>query len=289
MPAYALGRRETPRWGRRRGRRTSDVVLWWGVLASAMLLVSAMPAYAGRPLAVDDAAPLEWGRMKVEVATALKTSEEAYDLAAPFNLALGVTPWLEVGMSPSVVYVNNPEASPRRAGGIGDLVLAAKAALPFEPFNLDLALVPSLKIPTADEGRGLGTGDVDRGVVLIVTKVFTELQKLHFNAGYTVVGKSRESRLRDVLFMGIAGETTLPGLAEQQLQFVAELFGTTPAEQDGSGDLQARLGMRYLLAAEWTLDAAVGRSLTAHPQVEFFATVGLTWTFKAPWHHRSKP
>lgn len=259
------------------------------MLASVLLLLLPMPAYAGRPLAVDDAAPLEWGRMKVELATALKTSEEAYDLAAPFNLALGLTPWLEVGISPSVVYVNNPEASPRRAGGVGDLVLAAKAALPFKPFDLDLALVPSLKIPTADEHRGLGTGDVDGSVLLIVTKAFTELHKLHFNAGYTVVGKRHESRLRDVLFLGIAGESPLPGLAEQRLQFVAELFGTTPAEQDGSGDLQARLGMRYLLTEGWVLDAAVGRSLTAHPQVEFFATVGLTWTFNAPWQHRSKP
>jgi hypothetical protein len=254
-----------------------------------MLLVLAMPAYAGRPLAVDDAAPLEWGRVEVELATALNASGEAYHLTAPFNLAFGVTPWLEVGMNPSVVYIHHLEESSRRAGGVGDLVLAAKAGLPFKPFDLDLALVPSLKIPTADERRGLGTGDVDGGVVFIVTKAFTELHKLHFNAGYTVVRKSHENRFQDVLFMGIAGETTLPGLAEQRLQFVAELFGTTPAEQDGSGDLQGRLGLRYLLTAAWLLDAAIGRSLSAHPQVEFFATVGLTWTFQAPWHRRSKP
>ena len=37
-------------------------------------------------------------------------------------------------------------------------MLEAKARLPVTPFDLDLALVPSLKIPTADEDRGLGTG-----------------------------------------------------------------------------------------------------------------------------------
>jgi hypothetical protein len=168
-------------------------------------------------------------------------------------------------------------------------VLEAKARLPFTPFDLDLALVPSLKIPTADEDRGLGTGEVDGGAVFVITKAFTETRKLHFNAGYTVTGKVPAVRLQDVLFIGLAGETTIPGLAEDRLQFVAEVFGTTKEEQDGRGDIQGRLGVRYLAVEDLVLDAAIGRSFTARPQVEVFATVGLTWTFDAPWNSRKRP
>lgn len=139
-----------------------------------------------------------------------------------------------------------------------------------------------LKIPTADEDRGLGSGEVDGGGILIVTKEFTDTQMLHFNAGYTVVGRVREEHLKDVLFIGIAGETSIPGLAEERLQVVAEFFGTTKEEADGRGDIQGRFGVRYLLIEDLVLDAAIGRSLTSHPAVEFFATAGLTWTFDVP-------
>jgi hypothetical protein len=49
------------------------------------------------------------------------------------------------------------------------------------------------------------------------------------------------------------------------------------------------VGLRYLAVDDLLLDAAVGRSLTTRPQVEFFATVGLTWTFDAPWKREKRP
>lgn len=48
------------------------------------------------------------------------------------------------------------------------------------------------------------------------------------------------------------------------------------------------MGLRYAAVEDLVLDAAIGRSFTSHPQVEFFATVGLTWTFDAPWKRRNR-
>jgi hypothetical protein len=171
---------------------------------------------------------------------------------------------------------------------VGDLVLAAKARLPYRPLDLDLALVPSLKIPTAEEDRGLGTGKVDGGLVFVMSKEFTDTRKLHFNVGYTAVGTVSDVDIQDQLFIGLAGETSVPGLAEERLQVVAEVFGTTAEEEGGPGDIQGHLGVRYLAREGLCLDAAIGRSFTAHPPVEFFATVGLTWTFDAPWKRRNR-
>jgi hypothetical protein len=262
----------------------THVAIW-----AVALLVVALPGYAGRPLVTDDADPVARGRVEVEFGLELETSTQSYNLTAPFGFGFGLTEWLEVAIKPSILYFDDQDASPRRVAGVGDLVLEVKAKLPFTPFDLDLALVPSLKIPTADEDRGLGTGEVDGGAVVVVTKAFAETRKLHFNVGYTVTGRTPEVRLRDVLFIGLAGETPIPGLAEGRLQFVAEVFGTTKEEAEGRGDIQGRLGVRYAALEDLILDAAVGRSFTARPQVELFATVGLTWTFDAPWKPRQRP
>jgi hypothetical protein len=264
------------------------VAIRTGALAIVGLLGLTLDLYAGRPLVTDDADPVERGRVEVEFGIELETSTQSYTLTAPFAFGFGLTDWLEVSIKPSVLYVDDQDAAPRRVAGAGDLVLEAKARLPFTPFDLDLALVPSLKIPTADEDRGLGTGKVDGGALFVITKEFTETRKLHFNVGYTVTGKTPEARLQDVLFIGLAGETTIPGLAEERLQFVAEVFGTTKEEEEGRGDIQGRLGVRYLAVEDLVLDAAIGRSFTSRPQVEFFATVGLTWTFDAPWKRRNR-
>jgi hypothetical protein len=268
---------------------TAGVAIWLGSLTTVALLVGALQAHAGRPLVTDDADPVERGRVEVEAGIELETSTQSYTLTAPFAFGFGLTDWLEVAIKPSALYVDDQDASPRRVAGVGDLVLEAKARLPFTPFDLDLTFMPSLKIPTADEDRGLGTGEVDGGALFVITKAFTETRKLHFNAGYTVTGKAPGARLQDVLFIGLAGETTISGLAEERLQVVAEVFGTTKEEREGRGDIQGRLGVRYLVVEDVILDAAIGRSFTARPQVEFFATVGLTWTFDAPWKPRQRP
>jgi Putative MetA-pathway of phenol degradation len=261
----------------------SGAAIRTGVFTTVALLIVTIQVEAGRPLVTDDADTVEPGRVEVEAGLELETSTQSYTLTAPFAFGFGLTDWLEVAIKPSMLYVDDQDASPRRVAGAGDLVLEAKARLPFTPFDLDLSIVPSLKIPTADEDRGLGTGEVDGGALLVITKELTETQKLHFNIGYTITGKSAEVRLQDVLFIGLAGETTVPGVAEDRLQLVAEVFGTTKEEEDGRGDIQGRLGMRYLAIEDLALDAAIGRSFTSRPQVEFFATVGLTWTFDAPW------
>jgi hypothetical protein len=267
----------------------AHVAIWTGSLTTVAFLVGLLQAHAGRPLVTDDADPVALGRIEVEAGVELETSTQSYSLTAPFSFGFGVTNWLELAIKPSMLYQDDQDASPRRVAGVGDLVLEAKARLPFRPFDLDLALVPNLKIPTADEDRGLGTGKVDGGAVFVMTKAFTETRKLHFNVGYTAVGTTSDVDLQDQLFFGLAGETSIPGLAEERLQFVAEVFGTTAEEKGGPGDIQGHMGVRYLVGEDLILDAAIGRSFTSRPQVEFFATVGLTWTFDTPWKRHTRP
>jgi hypothetical protein len=259
------------------------VIVQTAMLAIIGLVGSTVDTYAARPLVTEDAYPAEQGDVEVEAGIELETTTQSYSLTAPFSFGFGVTDWLELAIKPSVLYQDDQDASPRQVAGVGDLVLGAKALLPFRPFDLDLALVPSLKIPTASESRGLGTGKVDAGLIFVMSKTFTDTQELDFNVGYTTVGKDSDVQLQDQLFIALAGATSIPGLAEGRFQLVAEVFGTTAEEDGGPGDIQGHLGARYYVGESLMLDAAIGRSFTAHPPVEFFATLGLTWTFEAPW------
>src|SRR5882724_12060782 len=138
--------------GRRRGgdrMRMAAVAIKTGALAIVGLVGFSGDLYAGRLLVTEDADPVAQGRVEVEAGIELETSTQTYSLAAPFSVGFSLTDWLEVAIKPSVLYVDNQDASPRRVGSVGDLVLQAKARLPFRPFDLDLTLVPSLKIPTA--------------------------------------------------------------------------------------------------------------------------------------------
>src|SRR5215510_6969341 len=270
--------------------RQAAVVIRTGVLTLIGLVGLTVTSDAGRPLVTEDAYPVERGDVEVEAGIELETTTQSYSLAAPFSFGFGVTDWLELAIKPSVVYQDDQDASPRRVAGVGDLVLGAKALLPFKPLDLDLALVPSLKIPTASESRGLGTGKVDAGLIFVVSKKFTETRELDFNVGYTTVGKDSDVQLQDQFFFGLAGATSIPGLAEERFQVVAEVFGTTAEQDGGPGDIQGHIGARYLVGESLILDAAIGRSFTANPPpVEFFATVGLTWTFDAPWKRPPPP
>jgi len=259
-----------------------------GVLAISGLLGLTADTYAGRPLVTDDAYPIEPGRLQVEAGVELETSANGYNLTAPLSVGGGLTNWLDVSIKPSVLFAEDQEGLPRQAGGIGDLVLQAKARFPFTPPDLVITLIPNLKIPTANESLGLGTGKVDGGARLAISKAFTKMQRLHCNVGYTAVGTASNVDLQNQFFVGLAGETSIPGLAEDRWQFVAEVFGTTAEQSVGPGDIQGHLGRRYDVTEDFILDGAIGRSFTVNPPVEFFAPIGLTWVFDAPWKRRHR-
>ena len=126
--------------------------------------------YAGRPLVTDDAYPVEQGSVEVEAGIELETTTNSYGTDRPVQLRIRghrLAGTRDQAEACSTRMIRRPH--PRRARGVGDLVLEAKALLPFRPFDLDLALVPSLKIPTASASRSLGTGQ-SRGSAKIRAK-----------------------------------------------------------------------------------------------------------------------
>jgi hypothetical protein len=74
--------------------------------------------------------------------------------------------------------------------GLGDIVLRGRYYLLDERGPLPtVALTARVKFPTADENRGLGTGEFDEGFGAELTKFFADNWVGFADAGYTFIGK----------------------------------------------------------------------------------------------------
>jgi ABC-type Zn uptake system ZnuABC Zn-binding protein ZnuA len=120
-------------WKRQREGKSmwmSAATIRTGIFTTVALLAVTVQVEAGRPLLTDDADPVEQGRVEVEAGLELETSTNSYSLTAPFAFGFGLNDGLEVAIKPSLLYVDDQEASPRRVAGVGDLVLEAKDRRP---------------------------------------------------------------------------------------------------------------------------------------------------------------
>ena len=94
-------------------------------------------------------------------------------------VAFGITDQLELSISPNYLNIRLSDGLDD-ADGFGDLFINLKGSF----YNTESFAVGALlqaKIATADEDEGLGTGEMDYGLALLMTKEW-EASRLHFNA-----------------------------------------------------------------------------------------------------------
>ncbi|NTU94031.1 MAG: transporter [Chlorobiaceae bacterium] len=166
------------------------------VLALAVAAVCfSTPAFAAHPLITDDTGTQGKGRFQLELNSEFATDREneagisvkkrggelatmvSYGLGDRVDLVAGL-PWLWSRLKEDGVVTADEE-------GIGDLSIELKWRF-FEASKngISLALKPGITLPTGDEAKGLGNGEISGGVMLIATHE-SEGLKLHANTGYT--------------------------------------------------------------------------------------------------------
>jgi hypothetical protein len=235
------------------------------------------PAFAGRPLVIDDAAPVAKSHFELELGFAQrKPFEGGRDQSWPVTmLAYGLLDELEIGLGIQRINQNLSGASKTR--GFEDLHLNAKYRFLAEDRVLPaLALSFDVRLPTANRRRGLSPGKTDETFLLIATKNWTPLT-FHLNLGYTIIGHSRGEPLKNRIRGGSAVEWTF----DPQWVLVGEIFGFSREVKAGQNESEFQLGVKYLLTPQLVLDSAVGRSLRSSGTV-VQGTVGLTWTVDPP-------
>jgi hypothetical protein len=100
---------------------------------AGVLIIAGGAAFAGRPLAIDDADPVEQGQFEFELGTAYAHDPSCDAWEFPFGLTAGILPGVEAGIGFGGVFEERTEiAGTDRECGIGDLTVGSKHAYPVD-------------------------------------------------------------------------------------------------------------------------------------------------------------
>lgn len=167
-----------------------------------VLLLSLLPgtALAVSPLVTDDAGTVEPGRRQLNAGYQFSRTASVSSHSFPINPVLGLSSRGELGATFGYQWTENSGNSD--ANSITDLTLATKWRLwQTAGDKLQLSSRLDLKLPTASRDRGLGTGTLDVGGVIIATRCWGHTC-LDWNVGYTASDASRSVFGNDHCFVG---------------------------------------------------------------------------------------
>lgn len=241
-------------------------------VAGLTWLLAATPASAFRPLAVDDADPAGFQEVQVKPGFESVKEDGEREAGAGLELSYGLMPSLELSVGSAVVDHDGDSAD-----GVGDTAVSAKwQFFQDEGWAPALAFAPSVKLPTADPDKGLGTGSTDVGIRGIVSKDL-DFVSVHANLGYTFVGRDsfQGEELRDPYFYG--GALQVPVVT--WLELVGDVF-VEQAEVKGEHNTAAfTAGFLFAASKALTIDLGVRRRLRSDVGPDFVLMSGLTYSW----------
>jgi outer membrane protein OmpA-like peptidoglycan-associated protein len=127
-------------------------------------------------------------------------------------------------------FAGTTATSPGWQTGMGDLRVGAKYKMldDYRQDQVGLAIRGYVKLPTADEAKGLGTGKASGGADLILSKSLNRQADFHASIGYQINADPDKVAIGNAFNWGIG--LNLPALRVFQLQ--AELSGTSYSGAD---------------------------------------------------------
>lgn len=250
-------------------RSTSQKVIFLVFLSFCL----SSPAFALRPLTTDDAYTVERGTFQLEAGVDA-TRQDSHDRGYSPNLTLayGLLDQMELGIGGGYLFFNPKEG--RRENGLGD----TEVKLKYRPVNEkdwipSLAASGILKIPTASDSKGLGSGQTDFGINAIATTKIGERWIVHLNLGYTFVG---ENGVDNEMNYSLGAQFILT----DKWALVGEVVGINNLNgRHGDDPLSGLMGTYYPIKENLILDAGaeIGMNKAAP---DFRITAGFTWLFK---------
>ncbi|MEW6377600.1 MAG: transporter, partial [Thermodesulfobacteriota bacterium] len=241
-------------------------------LALALTLTSTT-TFAARPLSTDDAGTVEKGKFQLEAGfEALRQDNHDRELSPSMTLTYGLLESTDLGIGGGYLFVHPREG--KKKNGFADTELKVKYRwLNEKGWRPALATTGTLKIPTASDSKGLGSGQADFGINLIAAKNIGKRWALHLNLGYTFIG---EDRVDNELSYSVAGQYII----SDKWVLVGEIGGVNNLNgRKGDDPLSGLIGTYYLITENivWDVGVEIGMSKAA-PDFRFIT--GLTLFFK---------
>jgi hypothetical protein len=241
------------------------------VLISCTVLLST-GAFAGMPLTTDDAYTVEKGKFQLETGIDF-TRQDNHDkeFSPSVTLTYGLFERMDVGVGSAYLFVDPTDS--KNENGLGDTEVKVKYHLTDQKDWIPhFAVSGTLKIPTASDSKGLGSGKADFNVNTIFTWNLSERWQLYSNLGYTFIGEHH-----------VDNECNYSGAAQFALSekwaLVGEIFGVNNFNGHKDDPISGLVGAQYLLSDNFVLDAGVEIGMnTAAP--DYRLTAGVTIFFK---------
>ena len=256
-------------------------------LALCFALITAGSAFAGPPLATDDAGTVDVGKVEIELNgsygydkhTADGSTTKTNTVDGEVKITTGL--YKDLGISLAIPYLfnerSNVDGDVSNVDGFGDMTLEMKYKFA-ELGGVALAIKPSVIMPTGKYSAGQSEGRWQFGSTLIATKEFEDGKyALHANLGYEYHHYREDdgSQRRNLWSGSIAGEAEVAkGL------FAVADFGlaTNPDKTSNELPVYALTGLRYEINDHLDVDAGVKFGLTK-PETDVSALYGLVLKF----------
>ncbi len=245
------------------------------ITPTIIALVAAPTAFAGRPLIVDDAHPVDPQTFELEAGVSYFRTDSPHSYDVPFGLTYGLVQTLEIGVGFGGRIEAREDAFEFQEsdGGLGDLVAGAKwNPLSAGRWFFDHSLVFVTKFPTAD--HNIGTGEYDFDLTYIASKSLSETWNAHLNAGYTWVGDTEEEPLEDIFHAGVAAGW----FVHERMELVGELYTDVLVGREEDSALSIAGGVRWNAFGGWVFDVLAGAGLAGEAP-DWRVAFGFTWAF----------
>ena len=241
--------------------------------AAAMVLLGVTPAFADDP---------RWS-FKTAVFYSVGdygTDKDTTIIYVPFTL--GVTPIDRLTLSLTVPYIrqtgqnvvvtgggvavrkkgqssSTTSTSSETEDGVGDVLLKGSyVVLRDEGLVPEVAPYVKIKFPTADEDRGLGTGEFDETIGVELSKRLGERLTGFLALAYTFIGDPPDQNLRDSFGWSIGADYAVT----PPLSVFAFLEGSTAIDPSQQDPLELRAGTEYRITKTLSVTGAVSRGLS---------------------------
>lgn len=167
-------------------------------------------------------------------------------LTAPYLRQSSTGQVVRVGGNTAVMGKKSGAARTAGESGLADAIINGSYTLKKDgPKSFDLAAAGRLKLPTADESRGLGTGELDLGSGLEFAKELRPGLTLLVDGYYTIIGDPAGVDLNNELALDI-------GIFRQFRKDLSltVLYATRGAIVDGNADPREISGTLYYASAD---------------------------------------
>jgi hypothetical protein len=232
----------------------------------------------GRPLRIEDAAPVEYRAIELDVAPLrFEGARGARRWSLHPETTIGILPRTQLQLAIPLTYRDRPSDAPR---GVSGIEISALHAFNAETSIPALAISADVLLPVGPLG-----GDATYGTVKGIMTRTLPWARFHLNAQYSAgptasVSDRADSRALDGAdvsrwLAGLAVDKTFP---LHSLLVSAESFAEQPIVSGAPVAWTAGTGVRYQLAPRWAMDAGFGRRFTGEDR-SWFATLGSAYGF----------